>query len=153
MNKLFVFLVIIVSYPLIGNELTKEQAQWLKEQMSAKHQQLIPKVMVADIYFACNLDKKIEPVTYPLSHLIYRVSKAQLSEKLISCLGSTDIRSEQAINYGLLACFSEQFSNLTKQEQQANMQKVHKAIASLSVSEKQQSFLKCTTQQAVQYIE
>lgn len=142
-----------MSASLASQELTKDHAKWLKEQMSAKHQQLIPKVMVADIYFACNIDKKIEPLTYPLSHLITRVSKAHLSEKLISCLGNHNIRSEQAINYGLVACFSEQFSELSKQEQQANMKKVRKAIASLSAIEKQQSFLKCTTEQAIEYIE
>lgn len=152
MNKVFILLLMVMSSAIVAKELTQEHADWLKDKMLVKHKELIPKVMVADIYFGCNLEKKIEPITYPLSHLVEKVSKKLLSEKLVSCLGNSDIRSEQAINYGLVVCFSQQFKELTKEEQQENMQKVRSAIATLTRNEKQQSFLKCTTQQAIQYI-
>lgn len=126
---------------------------WLKQQFSEKHQKLIPKVAVADMLYACNKERQIEPVNFQLKELILNMDKARLANKLIQCLGDDDMQSEVALNFGLLGCFHDQLAHLPTKERQQKMALVEKAILSLDRSERKKSFTQCVTQQAIQYLQ
>ncbi|GLX83948.1 hypothetical protein tloyanaT_02000 [Thalassotalea loyana] len=130
----------------------QEYHQWLKDKFSDQHERLIPVVAVADMYFACNKVKKIDPVPYRVPDLLKRMDREQLAEKLIECLGTNDIQSDIAINYGLEGCFYEQLADKPKQERDEKMKLVRKAIASLSREERQKSLTQCVTSQAIAYL-
>ena len=97
---------------------TAEHNAWLKDTFSEQHQQLIPIVAVADMLFACNQKRQIEPVTYKLDDLILTMDKNRLAEKLSACLKEDNIQSEVALNFGLEGCFHEQLAHLPQVEQQ-----------------------------------
>lgn len=137
----------------MSSPISGEHEKWLKEQFAEKHQRLMPKVLVANIYYGCNLVKKLEPVTFPVEHLVKRINKTELAEKLENCLGEQNVQSEKATNYGLVACFSDQFSVLPKTEQKKRLAQVKAALTTLPTDEKHRSFIKCTTEQTIQYIE
>ncbi|MFT6195497.1 MAG: hypothetical protein ACJASU_002415 [Cognaticolwellia sp.] len=61
-------------------------------------------------------------------------------------------KSDTALNYGLKACFYEQFDQLSLVEKQQKMAVVTQIIATLSRSERQKSFTQCVTDQAIHYL-
>jgi len=126
--------------------------QWLKDKFSTQHQQLIPIVAVADMFFSCNKERKTDPIDYQLKELISVMDKDVLAEKLNRCLANDLIKSEVALNFGLLGCFHEQLATLPTQERQQKMQLVKQAITSLSRAERQKSFTHCVTDQAISYL-
>ena len=154
----FIQLIVVLSFlfqsfsSLSAQEMDAEHKRWLKERFSEQHESLIPIVAVADMYFACNQDKNIEPARYPVAKLVMQTDKDILALKLAECLGEQSVKSELAVNYGLKGCFEEQLSRLPAQEKRQKMKLVTKAIASLTLEEKQKSFSKCVTQQAIQYL-
>ncbi len=129
-----------------------EHNDWLKEQFTEQHQNLIPKVAVADMLYSCNKERKIEPVNYKLDDLILNMDKNRLAEKLILCLNDDNMQSEIALNFGLLGCFHEQLAHLPEIERQQKMALVKKAILSLSRSERKKSFTQCVSAQAMHYL-
>lgn len=133
-------------------ESTQEHNVWLKQRFSEQHQKLIPVIAVADIFYACNMDRKVEPINYQFADLILVMDKNLLAQKLALCLGDNTIKSEVAINFGLIGCFYEQLAHLPINERQQNMLLVKKSIQSLSVSERQKSFTQCATEQAIYYL-
>jgi hypothetical protein len=135
-----------------GQQIKTSHQQWLKDQFSEKHQKLIPIVAVADMYFSCNKVRKIDPVTFPLADLITKKNKNELADKLMRCLGDDKIKSDQALNFGLLGCFHQQLSGLAEEERKIKMVLVNKAILSLSREERQQSFTRCVNAQAINYL-
>ncbi|WP_448546953.1 hypothetical protein [Thalassotalea fusca] len=149
-------LAFLINFQVIASqedvEMDAEHKMWLQEKFSDQHQSLIPIVAVADMYFACNRDRNIEPARYPVAKLVMQTDKDELAQKLSHCLGKQTVKSEVAVNYGLQGCFEEQLSRFPKKEKQQKMALVNKAIASLSLEEKQKSFSKCVTQQAIRYL-
>jgi hypothetical protein len=137
----------------IDKESTQEHNAWLKHKFSEQHQKLIPVVAVADIFYACNLERKVDPIDYRLNDLVLTMDKNRLAEKLALCLGDDTIQSEVAINFGLLGCFHEQLAHLPTVERQQKMLLVKNAIHSLSSSESKKSFTQCVTEQAIHYLE
>lgn len=131
---------------------TAEHDEWLKQKFSQKHEALIPVVAVADMFYSCNKQRKIDPVDYPLAALINEMDKNLLAEKLALCLGDDDMQSEVALNFGLLGCFHEQLAHLPIAERQQKMALVEKAILLLSRSERKKSFTQCVTEQAIHYL-
>ena len=129
-----------------------EHQQWLKDKFSEQHQQLIPIVAVADMYFACNQVRKVDPISYSLTDLVTKQSKNQLADKLMVCLGDDEVKSNQALNFGLMGCFHQQLSGLPEKEREIKMELVEKAILSLSREERQQSFTRCVNAQAINYL-
>lgn len=125
---------------------------WLKQQFSEQHEALIPIVAVADIFWSCNQSRKIDSHNYPLSYLITKMDKVELSAKLTKCLAGDNLRSAVAIDFGLKSCFTAQFSHLSATEQEAKMALVTKALVSLPLTEKQKSFTDCVTMQAIHYL-
>ena len=130
-----------------------EHQEWLKNKFAEQHNKLIPVVAVADILFACNKVNDQGYGGYSLDTLITKMDKAQLAGKLSSCLGDESVSSEQAINYGLLGCFSDQLNDLPANEKSERMVLVKKAINSLSLEEKKKSFTQCVTDQSISYLE
>jgi hypothetical protein len=137
----------------VKNDSVTEHNAWLKETFSNQHEKLIPIVAVADMLYACNQQRKIEPVNYKLKDLIINMDKNRLAEKLILCLDDDSMQSEAALNFGLLGCFHEQLSHLPDIERQQKMALVKKTIVSLSRSERKKSFTQCVSAQATHYLQ
>ena len=136
----------------LAEEFTQEHKQWLQQQFGEQHKNLIPIVAVADMYFACNQQRKVDPRNQSLASLVTQVDKNQLANKLMRCLGEDKIKSDEAINFGLLGCFHQQLSGLPEQERAVKMALVEKAIVALSREERQQSFTRCVNAQAMHYL-
>lgn len=126
---------------------------WLKEKFSQQHEELIPIVAVADMFYACNKARKVDPTSYRLEDLVKKMDKNQLADKLALCLGENLMQSDVALNFGLLGCFHEQLAHLPKAEREQKMVLVEKAIFSLSRSERKKSFTQCVTEQAIHYLQ
>ena len=136
----------------MAGEYTEEHKQWLKNKFEEQHQNIIPIVAVADMYFACNKLRKVDPIQSPLVDLVTKENKSVLAEKLSICLGSDEIKSDQALNFGLQGCFHQQLSSLPEEEKKVKMALVEKAILALSREERQQSFTRCVSAQAIHYL-
>lgn len=147
--------------------LSSEHKKWLHDRFNDQHQKLIPVVAVADMVHGCQLAKarqnkakqnnakknsQVMPQVLPLVQLIVELDRNALAEQLISCLGESSVQSEQALNYGVLGCFSEQLSRLTAVEKEAKMQQVRDSLKLLPKAERQKSFTKCVTEQAINYL-
>lgn len=135
-----------------SQQLADEHKRWLKEKFADQHQQLIPIVAVANIFYGCEQARHQEREAIPIKSLIIKMDKNELANKLITCLAGNTIQSEYAINFGLIGCFTEQFSYLPKGEQQEKLAQVKEALTVLSYQERQKSFTQCTTMQAIDYL-
>lgn len=131
---------------------SKEHNAWLKHKFSEQHQKLIPVIAVADMFYACNIERKVDPIDYQLHDLIVTMDKNRLAQKLSLCLGDDTIQSEVAINFGLFGCFHEQLAHLPSVERQQQMLLVKNAIHALSNNERKKSFTQCVTEQAIHYL-
>jgi hypothetical protein len=151
-NNAVFFISLLVSAPLqAAQSQTLEMNQWLKARFGAQHQALIPIVAVADMLYSCQQQKqKAESLT--IKALITQLDKNTLAEQLITCLAGESPKSDTALNYGLKACFYEQFSHLSLAEKQQKMAVVTQTIATLPRSERQKSFTQCVTDQAIHYL-
>ncbi|MBU2891732.1 hypothetical protein KO495_00175 [Colwellia sp. D2M02] len=125
---------------------------WLKDRFKEQHREIIPVVAVADIFFMCNKERKVDSADYSLSDLVTKLDRDTLAEKLILCLQEDTMQSDTALNFGLLGCFHEQLSHLPDEERQQKMQFVRKAINNLSHAERKKSFTQCVTEQAIHYL-
>lgn len=133
------------------NKLTEHQ-KWLKNKFNEQHNQLIPVVAVADMLFICNRANDNAYGKYTLNTLITKMSKERLAEKLNSCLAGESVKSDIAINYGLLGCFHDQLNDLPEEERKEKIKLVKKAIISLSKEERKKSFTQCVTDQSIAYL-
>ena len=134
------------------NDFKGEYKQWLKQEFSEQHQELMPVIAVADMLFACNNARAIGVASNSVSNLIAEMDKNQLAVKLALCLGDDDIKSDQALNFGLQGCFHAQLAKFPEKERQQKLLLVNKAILALSRAERQKSFTKCVNAQAMQYL-
>lgn len=125
--------------------------KWLKERFANQHEQLIPVVAVADMYFSCQ-KTQTGTTQYQVKELIMDMDRDTLAKKLKACLGEHSLDSDIAVNYGIKACFYEQFSDLSDKDRDDRMKLVGKAVASLSLEEKKKSFAKCVTSQTIAYL-
>ena len=156
-NKL---LAALISYCLLmpasasyaSETFTEDHKQWLMEQFSEQHQKLTTLVAVADMFYAYNIERKIDSNNHQIGVLVKEVDKTQLAQKLALCLGDDAIKSEIALNFGLLGCFHEQLADLPSAEKTQKMALVKKAISALSLVERQKSFTKCVSAQAMNYL-
>jgi hypothetical protein len=137
---------------LSNKESVEEHNAWLKKKFSTQHQQLIPVVAVADIFYACNLERKVDVIDYQLTDLVLTMDRESLAQKLALCLGDDTIQSSVAIKFGLLGCFHEQLAHLPTLEREQKMLLVNSAIHGLSNSERKKSFTHCVTEQAIHYL-
>lgn len=147
---------LILSPLVLGSEVDKQQQahnNWLKEQFSAQHQQLIPVVAVADMFYGCNKERKVDPIQYHISELVLKMDRSTLADKLSTCLAGDTLQSDIALNFGLYGCFNEQFSEMKPTEKKQKMKLVRQAINSLSREERKKSLTKCVTSQAIRYLQ
>jgi hypothetical protein len=155
MNTLLVavFLTLGLSMPVSAEQSQSlDMDKWLKARFGAQHEKLIPIVAVADMYFSCQKQKHVDE-QLTVKALVTQIDRNTLAEKLIDCLAGVSLKSDVALNYGLLACFQEQLSDLSAEDKKQKMKLVTKAISSLSRAERQQSFTKCVTEQAIDYLQ
>ena len=152
-NGLIASVLFTVAVQGQASEMTSEQYNvWLKKTFAKKHEALIPVVAVADMFYACNKQRKIDPIGYQVKELIVKMDRELLADKLAQCLNGETVKSETALNFGLTGCFYEQLQSLPKQERQQKMVLVKRAIASLTYKERQKSFTQCVTDQAIDYL-
>lgn len=144
-------ILLLTASPVFSQENT-EHNQWLNDKFSAQHQALIPVVAVADMFAACNREKKIFPIPYQVKDLVNVMPREELAEKLAICLGNDSIKSDAAINFGLMGCFYEQIQELPEADQAQKYKIVVKAINRLSKEERQKSLTTCVTDQAISYL-
>jgi hypothetical protein len=130
----------------------KAHNEWLKKRFSKQHEQLIPVVAVADMFFSCNQARKTDKMAYELSFLINEMDRNVLAEKLSTCLGEDTMQSDVALNFGLNGCFHQQLAHLPQVDREQKMHFVKKAIASLSHEERKKSFTQCVTEQSIHYL-
>lgn len=142
----------IINMPAIASQSQKtDMDEWLKAHFGTQHEQLIPIVAVADMYFSCNKQKNTES-NVTIKALITQIDKNELAQMLIQCLDGKTPKSDLAINYGLSGCFNEQFHELSAVEKQEKMRLVAQKITTLSRKERQKSLTKCVTVQAINYL-
>ncbi len=146
------FLVVYANAQEHTNTMTSEHKQWLRDKFSKQHQEIIPKVAVADIFYGCNMERKTEPTHMPIEMLVNKLDKTVLAEKLTSCLGEETIQSDTALKFGLTSCYRDLLSDLPEQELVEKMELVNGAISKLSQEERKKSFTKCVTEQAIKYL-
>jgi len=154
-NSILLFCILFTHVTFASEHKMAEQLEhdkWLKQRFSAQHERLKPIVAVADMFFACNKAANSGKANYQIKALIEDMSRNELAEKLTSCLAGASMKSDVALNYGLQGCFSEQLSSLPKQQQQEKMAAVTASISLLSREERQKSFSRCVTDQAVSYL-
>jgi hypothetical protein len=155
LNILPLFLILLSTTSLASQDKTPEQLEhdkWLKLRFSAQHERLIPKVAVADMFFACDKAQNSGSANYQIKELVEDMDRNLLAEKLSQCLAGAKMQSDIALNYGLQGCFSEQLSSLSKKQKQEKMATVMASISSLSREERQRSFSSCVTDQAISYL-
>ena len=144
--------IVLFSGPLhAAQSQTLDRNQWLKARFGAQHEALIPVVAVADMLFGCQQQKQINE-SLTIKALITQLDKNTLAEKLITCLAGESLKSDISLNYGLEGCFYEQFSHLSEAQRQEKMHLVTESITGLSRAERQKSFTKCVTDQAINYL-
>ena len=155
MNKKpsYSFLVIFLLSSFVNaSEQTANNAEGGKTKFFETHSELLPVVTVADMFFGCNLERKIDNKPYLIKELVTVMSREELSQKLITCLGTDGIKSSKAMDFGLVGCFHDQLLHLPIAEQKSKMALVLKAIQHLSLEEKQQSLTRCINEQTIHYI-
>jgi hypothetical protein len=129
-----------------------EQNTWLKERFQDQHRALIPIVAVADMFFSCNNERKVDDVEYTIRDLVTKVDRNTLAEKLILCLKDDTMQSDIALNFGLFGCFHQQLAHLPEAERKQKLALVSQAINNLSHDERKKSFTQCVTEQAIHYL-
>lgn len=151
-------LLIVIHLASVGTvnasqQQTFDSDQWLKNRFSVQHQNLQPVVAVADMYLGCQIRKNI-----PKSQLIgvkqsvTSTDRNVLAQKLVACLGEQSIKSDIAINDGLVGCFYEQFAGMKENERAEKMQEVQQALVELSKQERQKTLTQCVSEQAINYL-
>jgi hypothetical protein len=135
------------------NAQANEQADnLLKQRFSEQHQALIPIVAVADMFFSCNRQRHSDNYDYQIIELVKKMDKNTLAEKLSACLAGEEISSDIALNFGLIGCFHSQMSELNQKKYDEKMAQLELLLVKLPRSERQQTFTKCVTEQAIYYL-
>jgi hypothetical protein len=153
--SMLIFFALSSSIVSASQDKTSEQLEhdkWLKLRFSEQHKNLIPIVAVADMFFACDKAKNSGNVNYQVADLVEKMDRNVLAEKLSQCLEGEGMKSDIALNYGLYGCFYQQLESLPAEDKQEKMRVVTQSIASLSREERQKSFSRCVTDQAISYL-
>ena len=119
------------------------------EKFSALHQNLMPKVAVADIFYGCNLDNKPH---FSFSTLINKMDKNELGVKLMNCLGEDNIASDRALNFGIKACFIDEMEGIEADIREEKLKQVDTLLQNLPKDERQRTFTQCVNNQTLKYL-
>lgn len=117
-----------------------------------KHQALLPVVSVANVYVGCQQAKPNEFTQYTHKKLLNEMTQEQLGSLTLTCLDGLALKSETAIGYGIVGCFSSQFKHLANAEQNEKMAQVKALLDSLSLEQKKQSLTQCVNDQTLQLL-
>jgi len=145
-------LFVLLSGIIQASEVSKDHETRLKSKFSKQHKNLTPIVAVADMFFACNQQRKTDEGDYSVEVLVTKMDRNELADKLRTCLNGEELSSDTALNFGLLGCFHEQLKNLPAEDRAMKKKLVIQAIAKLSKEERQKSFTHCVTDQAIAYL-
>ncbi|WP_068546191.1 hypothetical protein [Thalassotalea crassostreae] len=148
----FIACTLFVTFMLLSTSFaqTNVSDDKMLNEFSKIHQELMPKVAVADMFYGCMIDKK--QGSYSIEFLINEMDKTELADKLQACLGEDTIASNAALNYGIKACFIDQMSGLTEEQQKSKLVAVDEALANLPIEERKRSFTQCVNNQTLSYM-
>ena len=131
---------------------TEATEQALQQRFIDKHQLIIPVVAVADMFFACNRQRHTDNYDYQIADLINKMDKGQLAEKLSSCLGGESLKSDIALNFGLIGCFHSQMASLDQKKYDEKMGQLELLLVKLPRAQRQKTFTKCVSEQALYFV-
>ncbi|GHF87479.1 hypothetical protein [Thalassotalea marina] len=152
MKSAVALLIGFISLSSFAQEQGVDYDQWLKDKFKKQHEQLLPVVAVADMFYGCNLERKIDASNPSVKQMITVMDRQALADKLRECLKGEPPNSDTALNFGLIGCFHEQLKGLPAEELKVKKKLVVQAIAKLSKQDRQKSFTHCVTDQAVSYL-
>ncbi len=124
----------------------------LQQRFIKKHQALVPVVAVADMFFACNRQRHTDSYDYQIADLVNKMDKNQLAEKLSDCLAGESLKSDIALNFGLIGCFHAQMASLNQKKYDEKMGKLELFLVKLPREQRQKTFTKCVSEQALYFI-
>ena len=124
----------------------------LQQKFIKKHQALVPVVAVADMFFACNRQRHTDSYDYQITDLVNKMDKNQLAEKLSDCLAGESLKSDIALNFGLIGCFHAQMASLNQKKYDEKMGKLELLLVKLPREQRQKTFTKCVSEQALYFI-
>ena len=150
--KLFTLVVVLFFSQGIFAQTLNQNDQALKQRFNDKHQALIPVVAVADMFFACNRQRHSDNYDYQIIDLVKKMDKGKLAEKLANCLAGESLKSDIALNFGLIGCFHAQMSGLDQKKYDEKMGSLELLLVKLPRAERQKTFTKCVTEQAIYYL-
>lgn len=152
MKYVAALLLSIISLTSTAQEQSLDYDQWLKDKFKKQHDQLLPVVAVADMFYGCNLERKIDTSNPTVKQMVTVMDRNELADKLRECLKGEPPNSDTALNFGLIGCFHEQLKGLPADELKVKKKLVVQAIAKLSKQDRQKSFTHCVTDQAISYL-
>ncbi len=124
----------------------------LQQKFIKKHQAIVPVVAVADMFFACNRQRHTDSYDYQIADLVNKMDKNQLAEKLSDCLAGESLKSDIALNFGLIGCFHAQMASLNQKKYDEKMGKLELFLVKLPREQRQKTFTKCVSEQALYFI-
>ena len=150
---LSLFLSLGISIASLASTQTNNNSdEALKNRFAAQHQAMIPIVAVADMFFACNRQRHSENYDYQLNELITKMDKGELAQKLDKCLAGAPLKSDIALNFGLIGCFHSQMATLDQKTYDEKMGQLELLLVQLPREERQKTFTKCVTDQAIYFL-
>ncbi len=154
MKKLFslVLVYMISTVSLASTQIASNDEQALKNRFAQQHQAMIPIVAVADMFFACNRQRHSENYDYQIDELVTKMDKGELAQKLDNCLAGESLKSDVALNFGLIGCFHSQMTKLDQKSYDEKMGQLELLLVQLPREERQKTFTKCVTEQAIYYL-
>lgn len=145
-------LLLVLFFYSIFSLASEQSDAALKKRFSEKHQAIMPKVAVADMFFACNRQRHSDDFDYQIEDLVNKMDKGELAEKLSLCLAGAPLKSDIALNFGLIGCFHAQMKALDQKKYDENQAKIELLLLKLSREERQKTFTKCVTDQAIYFL-
>lgn len=131
---------------------TENSEEALKQRFIEKHNAMIPVVAVADIFFACNRQRHSEDYDYQITDLVNKMERNKLAEKLSTCLAGDSLKSDVAINFGLIGCFHSQMNGLNQKMYDEKMGQLELLLLKLPRAERQKTLTKCVSEQALYFL-
>ncbi|OUS28101.1 hypothetical protein A9Q98_08160 [Thalassotalea sp. 42_200_T64] len=152
--RIFIFTLLLL-FPLASNAQSTTKPKTadpdkMVRKFAEMHQQLMPVVAVADMFYGCNISS--EQTQFSLQNLIHNMDKDVLATKLSNCLGEENIASDKALNFGLQGCFIDQMSHLPDAQRKQRLLEVNDIIKLLPRAERQKSFTQCVNNQTLKYL-
>ncbi len=141
-----------ISFVVCAQESAVDYDKWLKEKFQQQHEELLPVVAVADMFFGCNKARNIDASQPSVKQLVTEMGRNELALKLADCLKGELPNSDTALNFGLIGCFHEQLKGMPEEDRKVKQKLVRQAIAKLSKADRQKSFTHCVTDQAISYL-